>query len=114
MQAELTYIHRGRLCVLNLAEGTRVQVAAGQIWLTEAGAAEDFVLAAGDEYEVRLGGKVLVDAADEASLHLCPPPDQLDRPSPALSGMPAEPRCAASTGTPTYRTAPGKASHGAS
>ncbi len=71
MQDQITIVTQGRLTRLDLSAGARLEVLQGEVWLTEAGVAEDFVLASGARYCVQLGGSLLLDAAGEACVRTC-------------------------------------------
>lgn len=71
MQDQITIITQGLLTRLDLPAGSQLEVLQGEVWLTEAGVAEDFVLASGATYCVQLGGRLLLDAAGEARLRTC-------------------------------------------
>ncbi|MDO6386663.1 MULTISPECIES: DUF2917 domain-containing protein [Uliginosibacterium] len=70
MQDQITLIRNGELTVLEAAAGTLLAVLQGEVWLTEAGVAQDFVLQSGACHRVRQGGRVLIDAAGEARVQI--------------------------------------------
>ncbi len=70
MRDEITHISRAALSALTLEAGTRLEVLRGEVWLTEEGVAQDFVLRAGDSHQVHKSGRVLMDAAADASVQI--------------------------------------------
>lgn len=71
MKDQIIIVTQGRLTRLDLPAGAWLEVLQGEVWLTEAGVAEDFVLGSGATYCVQLGGHLLLDAAAEARLRTC-------------------------------------------
>lgn len=73
MQDQITLIKNGELTALEAVAGSLLTVLQGEVWLTEEGVAQDFVLQSGACHRVRRGGRLLIDAATEAVVRLSPP-----------------------------------------
>ncbi len=52
--------------------GTRIRVISGEIWLTQKFDPEDYLLATGDEFEVRNPGRVVVQGLEESLIQVTP------------------------------------------
>jgi hypothetical protein len=67
-QNRLREVDTGKPVAVHLPIGAAVRVMAGQVWLTQEGLSDDYILSAGEHFEVRHEGLIVFSATDGSAL----------------------------------------------
>ncbi len=64
-------LHKGEIVTLrNINDAMEIECKQGKLWITRSGDLRDYTLVVGEHYTPKQGGKVIIEAMDEACVSL--------------------------------------------